>query len=190
MQLVSLRKYMILLLSQDRPPGQKNIPFHFIFDEQWFNLTAHDMKTDLVKTVLENHRSQTTPGTPMSNFTSPSSSASMRPHQLGPCLIHERYKNGANACSILRDECHFDKFQKNLFITVKSHSVSEILDPTFTPGPSQEDMELFEAKQHFMYNVFQENLLTNMGKYIVRMHLRTTDAQAVSKEYSEYITTT
>ena len=42
-------------------------------------LTAHDMRTALVKTVLENHRSQTTPGTPMSNFTSPSASASMRP---------------------------------------------------------------------------------------------------------------
>ena len=28
-----------------------------------------------------------------------------------------------------------------------------------------------------------------MGRYKVRMHLRTTDAQAVWKEYSEYITT-
>ena len=72
----------------------------------------------------------------------------------------------------------------------KSHDVSEILDPTFTPGPSQEDKELFEAKQRFMYNVSQETLLTNNGRYIVRMHLRTTDAQAVWKDYSEYITTT
>ena len=74
---------MILLLSQDRPAGKKYNPFHLILDEQWFNLTAHDMKTALVKTVLDNHRSQRTPGTPMSNFLSPASSASMRPPSIG-----------------------------------------------------------------------------------------------------------
>ena len=31
-------------------------------------------------------------------------------------------------------------------ITAKSHDVSKILDPTFTPGPSPEEKELFEAK--------------------------------------------
>ena len=61
--------------------------------------------------------------------------------------------------------------------------MSEILDPIFTPGPSQEEKELFEAKQTFMYKVFKETVLTNMGRYKVRMHLRTTDAQAVWKEY-------
>ena len=103
---------------------------------------------------------------------------------MGACLIHKRYKK--------RSLCIFnlDKFQKNLFITAKSHDVSEILDPTFTPGPSQEEKELFEAKQSFMYNVFQETLLTNMGRDVVRMYLITTDAQAVWKEYSGYITTT
>ena len=40
-----------------------------------------------------------------------------------------------------------------------------------------------------MYKAFNETLLTDMGRYKVRMHLRTTDAQAVSKEYSEYMTT-
>ena len=119
----------------------------------------------------------------MSNFTSPSSSESMAlPINWELASFMRGIKNGAYAYSILRDECHFDKFQKNLFITAKSHDVSEILDPTFTPGPSQEDKELFEAKQSFMYNVFQETLLTNMGRYIVRMHIRTTDVQAAWKE--------
>ena len=76
------------------------------------------------------------------------------------------------------------------FITTKSHDVSEILDPTFTPGPSQEEKELVEAKQTFMYKVLKETLLTDMGRYIIRMHLRTTDARAVWKQYSEYMTTT
>ena len=89
----------------------------------------------------------------------------------------------------MRDEGHFDKFQRDLFITAKSHDVSELLDPTITPYPSQEEKEFFEAKQTFMYIVFKETLLTDMGRYKVRMYLRTTDAQAVWKEYSEYMTT-
>ena len=63
-------------------------------------------------------------------------------------------KYRAPAYPIMRNECHLDKFQKDLFITAKSLDVSEILDPTFTPGPSQEK-ELFEAKQTFMYKVFK-----------------------------------
>ena len=68
---------MNLLLSQDRPDDQKYNLFYFILGEQWFKPTAHDMRAALVKTVLENHRSWTTPGPPMSNFTAHSSSASM-----------------------------------------------------------------------------------------------------------------
>ena len=40
-----------------------------------------------------------------------------------------------------------------------------------------------------MYKVFNESLLTDMGRTKVRKHLKTTDAQAVWKEYSEYMTT-
>ena len=108
---------------------------------------------------------------------------------MGACLIQERYKNRASAYSTLRDECYFDKFQRLLFIPAKSNAVSEIIDPTFTPGPSQEENKLFEATQTFIYIVFMETLLTNMGRTKVRMHLRTTDAQAFGKEYSEYMTT-
>ena len=89
----------------------------------------------------------------------------------------------------LKDEQYFDKFQRDLFITAKSHDVSEILDPTFTAGPSPEEKELFEAKQGSMYEVFNENLLTDMGMTKVRKYLKPTDAQAVWKEYSEYMTT-
>ena len=148
------------------------------------------MRTALVNAVLENHGSQTTPGTPMSNFTFPSSSSSMRsPISWRLASFKTSTKYGASAYPILRNECHFDKFQKDLFTTAKSHDVSEILHPTFTPSPSQEEKELFEAKQTFMYNVFKETLLTDMGRHKVRMHRRTADAQAVWEGYSECMAT-
>ena len=148
------------------------------------------MRTALVNAVLENHRSPATPGMPISHFTTPSSSAFMRsPIHLELASFKKGIKREASAYSIVKDECYFDKIQRDLFITAKSHNVSEILDPTFTPGPSQEEKELFEAKQIFMYRVFNETLLRGMGRTKVRKHFKTTDAQAVWKEYSEYMTT-
>ena len=110
-QLIGLRNYIILLMSQDRPADQKYNAFYFILGEQWFNLRADDMRTALVNAVLENHISQATPGTPVSHFTSPSSSASMRsPTHLELASFKKGIKREASAYSILKDECYFDNF--------------------------------------------------------------------------------
>ena len=73
-------------------------------------------------------------------------------------------KREASAYSVLKDEHYFERFQRDLYNTAKSHDVSEILDPTFTPGPTPEEKDLFEAKQVFMYKVFNESLQTDMGR--------------------------
>ena len=70
----------------------------------------------------------------------------------------------------LKDERYFDSFSRSLFIVVKSHKCSDVLDPTYTPCSEPEQRELFEAKQTFMFSVFNANLLTDMGKTIVRKH--------------------
>ena len=36
---------MILLIKKERPADQKCNVLYFILDGQWFNLTAHDMRT-------------------------------------------------------------------------------------------------------------------------------------------------
>ena len=63
------------------------------------------------------------------------------------------------------------------------------MDPSYTPGSEPEEQELFEAKQTFMFSVFNANLQTDMGKTIVRRHLANTDAQSVWKELSEHMRT-
>ena len=57
-KLVSLMKYMSLLIRQDRPSAQKHNPLYFLSGNQLFKLTAHDMKSALVNEKLENHASQ------------------------------------------------------------------------------------------------------------------------------------
>ena len=44
---------MTLLINQNRPVDQKYNTFYFILDEQWFNLTAIDMKSALINEMLE-----------------------------------------------------------------------------------------------------------------------------------------
>ena len=89
----------------------------------------------------------------------------------------------------LKDERYFDGFKKIALIVAKTHECNEVLDPNYTPGSAPEEQELFEAKQTFMFSVFNANLQTDMGKTIVRRHLANTDAQSVWKELSEHMRT-
>ena len=89
----------------------------------------------------------------------------------------------------LKDERYFDGFKRSLFIVPKTHECNEVLDPNYTPGSEPEEKEHFEAKQTFMFSVFNANLQTDVGKTIVRRHLANTDAQAVWKELSEHMRT-
>ena len=57
-KLVSLMKYMSLLIRQDRPNAYERNPLYFISGNQLFKLTAHDMESALVTEKLENHGSQ------------------------------------------------------------------------------------------------------------------------------------
>ena len=60
----------------------------FFQDDQWFNLTAHDMKTTLVNAGMEYHRPQIIPGTSLPNSTSPPSPVPMKSPihlELTPC---------------------------------------------------------------------------------------------------------
>ena len=60
-----------------------------------------------------------------------------------------------------------------------------MLDPDYTPSNAEKD--LFEAKQIFMFSVFDKHLLTDMGKTIVRKYMHTTDAQSVWKDFQDHM---
>ena len=93
-------------------------------------------------------------------------------------------KKGREFIPTLKDERYFDSFSRSLYITAKSHECDEILDPEYTNSNSEKG--LFEAKQIFMFPVLDKNLLTDMGKTIVREYVHTTDAQSVWKDLQEH----
>ena len=119
--------------------------------------------------------------------------SSSRPTGYSPAAIELMgFKRGIKreiaAYPSLKDERYFDSFKRSQFIVAKTHECNEFLDPNYTPGSEPEEKELFDAKQTFMFSVFDANLQTDMGKTIVRRHLTNTDAQ-VWKELSEHMRT-
>ena len=190
--LICLWDFMNLLIKQDRPDDEKYNKLYYLMDEQWTKLIAYDMRSALIDEKQEKQNAHMSAATTchMPHFRSAKSPVAIRsPIYLELAPFKKSIKREASAYSTLKDERYFDKFQRDFFIIAKSNDVSEILDPTYTPGPSPEEQGKFEAKQIFMYNVFNENLMTDMGRTKVRKYLKTTDAQAVWKEYSEYLTT-
>ena len=160
-------------------------PFHILSPEEWSQQTSTMFRTFLVQNLPNPIGPE-----PVTSGPLPSSKpAAYSPAALELMSFKKGIKREITAYPSLKDERYFDGFKRSLFIVAKTHECSDVLDPNYTPGSEPEEQELFEAKQTFMFSVFNTNLQTDMGKTIVRRHLATTDAQAVWKELSEHMKT-
>ena len=160
-------------------------PFHPFSPDEWAQHTPTQMRTYLVQHLPNPHGPEPVPSGLIS---------STRPTGYSTAAIElTGFKNGIKreiaSYPSLKDERYFDSFRRSLFIVAKSHECNEVLDPTYNPGSEPEQRELFEAKHTFLFCAFNADLLTDMGKTIVRMHLNTTDAQAVWRNLSEHMMT-
>ena len=184
-QIGGLITYMKHVFSEYMAGGVRPDPFHIFSFEEWSQQTSTMMRTFLVQNLP-------TPIGPQTVISGPISSS--RPATYSPAALElMSFKKGIKreipAYPSLKDERYFHGFKRSLFIVAKTHECSEVLDPNYTPGSEPEEEELFEAKQTFMFSVFNTNLQTDMGKTIVRSHLASTDAQPVWKELSEHMRT-
>ena len=112
--LISLWNYMNLLINKGKSVDQKCNAQYFFQDDQWFNLTAHDMKRTLVNAGMKYHRPQVIPGKSLSNSTSPPSPAPMKysiHFKLTPCDSTSTTTSMYKTC-LLNTSCdhqlHFD----------------------------------------------------------------------------------
>ena len=79
---------MNLLIKKGKSVDEKCNAKYFFQDDQWFNLTAHDMRKNLVNAGMKYHRPQIIHGAPLPNSTSPPSPAPMKSPihlELTPC---------------------------------------------------------------------------------------------------------
>ena len=160
-------------------------PFHPFSPDQWSQQTLTMLSTYLIQHLPNHIGPEPVPSGPI-----PSS----RPIGYSPAAIelmgfNKGIKREIAAYPSLKDERYFDGFKRSLFIVAKTHECNEVLDPNYTPGSVPEEQELIEAKQTFMFSVFNPNLQTVMGKTLVRRYLANTDTQAVWKELSKHMRT-
>ena len=160
-------------------------PFHPFLPEEWNQHTSTMLRTFLIQ-----HRPNPIGPEPVLSWPISSS----RPTRYSPAAIELMgFKKGIKreiaAYPSIKDERYFDGFKRSQFIVAKIHECNEVLDPNYTPGSEPGEKVLFEAKQTFMFSVFNANLQTDMGKTIVRRQLAHTNAQAVWKELSEHMRT-
>ena len=184
-QICGLITYMKHVFSAYMSEGVRTDPFHPFSPEEWNHQTSTMMRTFLVQ-----HLPTPIGPEPVTSGPIPSSKpTAYSPAALELMSFKKGIKREITAYPSLKDERYFDDFKRSLFIVAKTHECSDVLDPNYTPGSEPEEQELFEAKQTFMFSVFNTNLQTDMGKTIVRRHLASTDAQAVWKELSEHMKT-
>ena len=160
-------------------------PFHPFSPEERSQQTSTMLKTYLIQHLPN-------PNGPKPVLSGPIPSS--RPTGYSPAAIELMgFKKGIKreiaAYPSLKDERYFDGFKRSLFIVATTNECNEVLVPNYTPGSEPEGKKVFEAKQTFMFSVFNANLQTDMGKTIVGRHLANTDAQAVWKELSEHMRT-
>jgi hypothetical protein len=96
-----------------------------------------------------------------------------------PSNFRSAIKINLNDYVKFKENSEWRSFNRHLRATAASHDTMDILDPAFTPPPS--DATVFEQKR-FMYNVFSQCILTSKGKVCVRAHEKDLDAQQVYKD--------
>jgi hypothetical protein len=69
----------------------------------------------------------------------------------------------------------------------RAQDVADVFDPTHCPTQPDEKL-LFEEKQKYVYAVFEQRLLTDKGKALVREYEATSDAQAVYSALIDHYT--
>ena len=160
-------------------------PFHPLSPEEWSQQTSTMLRTYLIQHIPNLNGPEPAPSGPIPS----SRHTGYSPAAIELMGFKKGIKREIAPYPSLKDKRYFDGFKRSLFIVAKTHECNEVLDTNYTPGSEPEEQELFEAKQTFMFSVFNANLETDMGKTIVRRHLANTDAQAVWKELSEHMRT-
>ena len=86
----------------------------------------------------------------------------------------------------IKDEKQWDEFKRKTIATAYAHGCENVINSSYVPI-SSDDVVLFEEQKKFMYDVWTTILKTPMGKHFVRQHEGTRDAQAVWRDYVNYM---
>jgi len=65
----------------------------------------------------------------------------------------------------LNDDKHFNNWNNSVISQAHAHNVSDVFDTGYTPE-TEEEKQMFKAKQEFVYSMFNQCVQTDTGKSI------------------------
>jgi len=86
-------------------------------------------------------------------------------------------KRDASLFMVLKDPKQWDSWHCSILAQAQAQDVSNVLNPSFKLATGEKN--LFEAKQKYMYAVFEKVLHMDKGKALVRSYESTTNAQKI-----------
>ena len=87
-------------------------------------------------------------------------------------------RDAAAVYPILSDMKNWDSWRRSFTARVKAQDVYDVLHPSYVPNDAEEQ-ELFDAKQAFMFSVFNRVIHTDTGKTSVRKQETSGDVQQI-----------
>ena len=86
---------------------------------------------------------------------------------------------------VMKQDSQFCQWKLHTVSLAKAQDCAEIVDPQYVP-PTPEAALLFAQKQIYMYSVFCNTLLTNVGIKLVRDHEPSNDTQAIFMSFVKH----
>jgi hypothetical protein len=149
-------------------------------EAQWMNADVNNFNDFRMNSNIHPGATTTTPGTATPTIAAPKLASAVADFTKG-------IKRDAASYPMLKDQKHWNAWNRSVIAQARAHDVREVFDPTYIPSANDpEEIELFEKKQSFVYSVLNKCVMTDHGKSFVREHEHDFDAQAVYRKLLDH----
>ena len=152
--------------------------------DDWMSITQEDFdlfRTSVSAMPMASPPPASSPSTSSTSSTSPSRASVYSPAQ----IFRRNIKRDPSLFQTLKDEKLNDNWHRSFVTQARSQDVMEVLNPGYKPT-SQDDKELFDEKQKYVYSILERTVLTDVGKSIVRSHENDYDAQVAYEKLLDH----
>ena len=115
----------------------------------------------------------------------PAATSTVVPGEFTASEFRRVVKRDKTHYSELKDDKHFNMWNRGFVATAYMHHTQLILDADYKPATTTE-VGLFREMQDFMYAVFEEKLKTDKGKSLISAYENTRDAQSIYRELTKH----
>ena len=143
---------------------------------EWMALTQQDFDLFRVK-MTPVGMTTVGPLNPAGNQAMSAGTGNPNTHRYTPAdNFHRGIKRDTNLIEVLKEEKFNDTWHRTFYTQARAQDLMEVLDAAYVPT-TQEEKDLFNEKQKYVYAVLEMKVFTDRGKGFIREHENNYDAQ-------------